>query len=173
MRLCLTIGRAWQLLLGLSAVMTLLAVSVQAQTRDHLTEKEADLIREYQEIDKRIEIFIKAADRRILILQNPAAVQTKKEEEQLGPLPVGTKIELLVDYKRLLEEAEEKLEDAFDRNAKNPLIAKSLGKFKEAATRQLGLLRGLAEKMTNKAEQRALAEAVEEAETATKGSMTN
>ncbi len=157
-------------LLGLCGLLTSAAFA-QAVKRDHLTEKEVDLIREWQEIDKRIEIFVKAADRRLLLLQNPEAVQTKKEEENWGPLPKGTKLELLTDYKRLLEEAEEKLEDAFERNSKDPKIPKALNKFKEAATRHLAPLRALADKLTTKPEQRALAEAIEEAETATKGSM--
>ena len=154
-------------LCGLLASVSL----AQAVKRDHLTDKEVDLIREWQEIDKRIEIFVKAADRRLLLLQNPEATQTKKEEENWGPLPTGTKLELLTDYKRLLEEAEEKLEDAFERNGKDPKIPKALNKFKEAATRHLAPLRAMADKMATKPEQRALVEAIEEAETATKGSM--
>src|SRR5215470_18484214 len=105
-----------------------LFIIAQAQTekRDHLTEQEADLIREYQEIDKRIEVFIKAADRRLLVLTNPNATQKKKEEETWGPLPTGSKLELLTDYKRILEEAEEKLDDAYNQGAKNTLLPKAL-----------------------------------------------
>jgi hypothetical protein len=102
-----------------------------AQQRDHLTEKEVDWVREVQMIDKRIEVFVKAADRRLTVLINPSAVQAKKEEEKWGPLPTGTKTELLQDYKRILEEAEEKLDDAFDR--KDALVPKALSKFKEAS----------------------------------------
>ena len=151
----------------------LFATGAQArsQKRDHLSEQEADLVREYQELDKRIEIFIKAADRRLLVLANPAAVQKKKEEEVWGPLPTGTKLELLTDYKRILEEAEEKLDDAYSQGSKNPLIPKALSKIKEAASRQIAELRKLAPQLTDKREQRALAEAIEEAETVTKGSM--
>ena len=62
----------------------------QSQKRDHLTEQEVDLVRENQELDKRIEVFIKAADRRLLVLTNPNATQKKKkEEEDWGPLPRG------------------------------------------------------------------------------------
>src|SRR5262245_23500413 len=150
-----------------------LSVASRAQTdkRDHLTEQEADLVRDFQEIDKRVEIFIKAADRRLLVLTNPNATQKKKEEEVWGPLPKGTKIELLTDYKRILEEAEEKLDDAYNQGAKNSLLPKALKKFKEAATRQVAELRALGPQLTDKREQRALAEAIEEAETVTKGSM--
>jgi hypothetical protein len=147
-------------------------ITVRAQTekRDHLTEQEADLIREYQEIDKRIEIFIKAAERRLLVLANPNATQKKKEEETWGPLPKGTKLELLQDYKRILEEAEEKLDDWYNRGGKDNLLPKALNKFKDAGGKHVAQLRALAPQMTEKREQRALAEAIEEAETVTKAS---
>ena len=139
--------------------------------RDHLTEQEADLVREFQVIDKRTEIFIKAADRRLLLLTNPNATQTKKEEEKWGPLPTGTRTELLQDYKRILSEAMEKLEDTYERDAKSEQLPKALSKFKEAATRQLQQLRTLAPQMNEKKEQFALADAIEEAETVTKGAL--
>lgn len=148
-------------------VFVCLCVPAPAQSRDHLTEKEVDWVREEQVIDKRIEVFIKAADRRLLVLINPDTKQTKKEEEKWGPLPTGTKAELLGDYKHILEEAEEKLDDAFSR--KDALIPKALSKFKEAARKQLEQLRALESKMTETKDLKALSEAIEEAETVTKG----
>jgi hypothetical protein len=152
-------------------VFTLLVCSVPAlaQKRDHLTEQEVEWVREVQVIDKRIEVFVKAADRRILALTNPDFKQSKKEEEKWGPLPTGSKAELLEDYKRILEEAEEKLDDAYERDRKSDLITKALSKFKEAAKRQLDQLRSLESKMTETRELRALSEAIEEAELVTKG----
>jgi hypothetical protein len=149
-----------------------LFIPSQAQTekRDHLTEQEADLVREFQEIDKRTEVFIKAADRRLLVLTDPNATQKKKEEETWGPLPKGTKLELLQDYKHILEEAEEKLDDWNNRGGNDKLLPKALNKFKEAATRHIGQLRALAPQLTDKREQRALAEAIEEAEIVTRAS---
>ena len=49
------------LLLGLLSF----ASPATAQTRDHLTPQEVDLVKEAQVLDKRIEIFIKAADRQV------------------------------------------------------------------------------------------------------------
>ena len=157
---------------SLIALFGLLAVAAAAgaQQRDHLTEEEADRVREVQEIDKRTEVFIRAADRRLLVLADPDAKQSKKDEERWGPLPRGTRLELLQDYKRLIEETMEKLDDAYERSQKNELVPKALNKFKEAATRQIVQLRALAPQLTDKREQRALLEAIEEAETATKGS---
>jgi hypothetical protein len=141
----------------------------QTQQRDHLTEKEDELLREFQVIDKRIDIFIKAADRRLLVLANPNATQKKKEEETWGPLPTGSKLELLQDYTRILQEAEEKMDDGLYRG-KSPALEKALNKFKEAAVRQIPLLRALAPQLTDKREQRALEEAIQEAETVSQAS---
>lgn len=163
-----TMLRAAWLTLGLACV---LHTAAWAQKRDHLTEQEVDLVREAQEIDQRILVFIKCADRRLLVLTNPAATQKPKEEETWGPLPKGTKPELLTDYKRILEEAEEKLEDAYERGASNKLVPKALSKFKEAVTRQISQLRGLEAQLSEPKEKRALAEAIEEAETVTKGAL--
>lgn len=148
-------------------LLAFVCLPVHAQKRDHLTEQEVDWVRETQVIDKRIEVFIKAAERRLLVLVNPDAKQTKKEEEKWGPLPTGTKVELLEDYKHILEEAEEKLDDAYSRN--DNLIPKALSKFKEAARRHLEQLRSLESKLTERRELKALSEAIEEAETVTKG----
>jgi len=139
--------------------------------RDHLTENEADLVRENQEIEKRIDVFIKAGDRRILVLTNPNAEQKKKEEEVWGPLPTGSRIELLQDFKNILAEAMEKLDSAHERSASDPQVAKALDKLKKAATRQIGELKALAPGMTDKRDQRALLEAIDEADAASKGSL--
>src|SRR5215470_3227404 len=153
--LCLTL---------ISSTILFIGAKAQTEKRDHLTEQEADLVRDNQEIDKRIEVFVKAAERRLLVLANPEATQKKKEEETWGPLPKGTKLELLQDYKRILEEAEEKLDDWYNRGGKDNLLPKALNKFKEAATRHVAQLRAIAPQLTDKREQRALAEAIEEAE---------
>ena len=108
----------------------------------------------------------------MLVLNTPDAKQTKKEEEKWGPLPTGTPLELLQDYKKILEEAEEKLDDAFERKPKDELIIKALKKFKDGAIKHISLLQSMESKMKDKREQMALAEAIEEAEAVTKGEVT-
>ncbi|MBS1786443.1 MAG: hypothetical protein JST85_01900 [Acidobacteria bacterium] len=164
----MTLFRFSKMLLLCMGLLAMVVVAQKKSTRDHLTEQEVDQVRDVQQIDLRIEVFIKAADRRILVLTNPNATQKKKEEETWGPLPTGTKAELLTDYKKILEEGEEKLDDFFEREPKSDLLKKALRKFKDAANRQIPQLRALASQMTEKADQRALAEAIEEAETVTK-----
>ena len=153
------------------AMVLLFTPLSRAQERDHLTEKEVDLVRETQIIDARIDVFIKAADRRILVLTTPNATQKKKEEEIWGPLPTGSRAELLIDFRRILSEAMEKLDDSAERNRSNPLLSKALDKLKAAATRQIVALKALAPQMTEKREQRALLEAIDEADVASKGSL--
>ena len=109
---------------------------VTAQQRDHLTPQEVDLIKEAQILDKRIDVFIKAADRRLLVLKggatpgNPAnAKQLKKDSEKWGELPTGSRAELVSDIARILDEAITNIDDVSSRDERNPLIAKSLRKL--------------------------------------------
>src|SRR2546427_8046397 len=90
------------------ATSLLLAISATAQTRDHLTDAETDLIRFYQELDKRTEVFIKAADRRFAIINGAAQPSVKKgtkDEPEWGDAPKGTHAQLLGDIAGILDEA--------------------------------------------------------------------
>ena len=44
-----------------------------AQQRDHLTPQEVDLVKEAQMLDKRIDVFIKATERRIMVINGSGA----------------------------------------------------------------------------------------------------
>jgi hypothetical protein len=115
--------------------------SVAAQTRDHLTDQETDLVRFYQELDKRVEVFIKAIDRRFAIINGTPQPSTKKpakkkgeeDEPDWGDLPKGTRTELLGDIAGILDEAITNLDDVSHRDARNPLISRSLRKLTSAA----------------------------------------
>lgn len=141
------------------------------QMRDHLTEEEADRVREAQILDLRMDVFIFAADRRLLVLNNPNAVQKKKEEETWGPLPKGTRLELITDIKKIYAEAMEKIDDASERSKSDPILVKALDKLKKAAIRQIAEMKALQPTLTEKREINALLEAIEEAEVASKGSL--
>jgi len=160
-----------RLMMGLMLMSLVLPVMAQqGRTRDHLTEQEVDLVRVNQEIDLRSEVFLKAADRRLLVLANPQATQKKKEEEVWGPLPKGSALELLQDYKRILEELEEKLDDALNRDSRSPALEKAIKKAKDATAEHLPKLRALRNGLSDQQAQRALLEAIEEAELITKAS---
>jgi hypothetical protein len=126
--------------------LILLAQRVTAQTRDHLTPQEVDLVKEAQILDKRIEVFIKAADRRVMVLNGGApanAKQLKKDAERWGELPTGSRAELVGDIARIFDEAITNIDDVSARDERNPLIAKSLRKLAQAVNTIMDQLKPL------------------------------
>ena len=125
------------LFLFLLLALFFLSSPAMAQTRDHLTPQEVDLVKEAQVLDKRIEIFIKAANRRILVLNGGTAAvantkQAKKEAELWGELPTGSRAELVSDIAKIFDEAITNIDDVSARDERNPLIAKSLRRLAQA-----------------------------------------
>jgi hypothetical protein len=131
---------------------TCLFANVSAQKRDSLTETEADLIREAQEIDLRMVVFVKAIDRRFILIENPNAIQTEKEEEKFGVLPKGTKAQLLRDIERLLDESINNIDETATRDLKNKLLPKAMKILVEGCKRFLPKLTAIDEKTTEKLE---------------------
>jgi hypothetical protein len=120
----------------LFAGLFLIGGSASAQTRDHLTDMETDLVRFHQELDKRMEVFIRAIDRRFAIINGTAQPKIKKldkEEPEWGDLPKGTHVELLGDIAGILDEAITNIDDVSRRDEKNPLISRSLRKLTASA----------------------------------------
>ena len=134
------------------AISLLSATSASAQARDHLTDAETDLVRFYQELDKRTEVFIKAADRRFAIINGaPQATAKKlvKDEPEWGDPPKGTRAELLGDIAGILDEAITNIDNVSSRDAKNPLLSRALRKLSTAANGYLGQLNSLKTKVTD------------------------
>ena len=125
------------------------AQTVNAQKRDHLTPQEVDLVKEAQALDKRIDVFIKAADRRLLVINGGAptdaklAKQLKKDSEKWGELPTGTRAELLTDIARILDEAITNIDDVSARDERNPLIPKALRKLAQSVNTMMDQLKPL------------------------------
>jgi len=120
------------LLLILFLGSSLMAHASTVQKRDHLTQQEVDLVKEAQVLDKRIDVFIKAAERRLMVINGAAganAKQLKKDSERWGELPAGSRAELVSDIARILDEAITNIDDVSTRDERNPLIAKSLRKL--------------------------------------------
>jgi len=106
-----------------------------AQTRDHLTEQEVDLVKEAQILDKRIEVFVKAAERRVMVINGtapPNTKQAKKDAERWGELPTGSRAELVGDIARIFDEAITNIDDVSSRDERNPLIPKALRRLAQA-----------------------------------------
>jgi hypothetical protein len=120
--------------------------TASAQKRDHLTDQETDLVRFHQELDKRIEVFIRAIDRRFAIINGAKPPTTKKlmkDEPEWGEVPKGTRTELLGDIAGILDEAITNIDDVSQHDEKNPLISRSLRKLTASANGYLTQLAAL------------------------------
>ena len=140
------IARAPILLLTAVLSFSFCTQTTAYQAREHLTEQEIELIKDAQLLDKRIDVFIKAADRRMLVLNGggpdtATAKQLKKDSETWGELPKGSRAELIGDIARIFDEAITNIDDVSSRDEKNPLIPKSLRKLAAAASRIVELLK--------------------------------
>jgi hypothetical protein len=126
-----------------------------AQHRDHLTQQEVDLVKEAQILDKRIDVFIKATERRLMVINNSAsanAKQLKKDSERWGELPTGSRAELVGDIARILDEAITNIDDVSARDERNPLIGKSLRKLATAVNTIMAQLKPLGAEAKSDAE---------------------
>jgi hypothetical protein len=145
--------------LTLCAGILLLANSASAQTRDPLTDQETELVRFHQELDKRIEVFIKAIDRRFAVISGtaqPASKKLMKDEPEWGDLPKGSRTELLGDIQGILDEAITNIDDVSRHDEKNPLISRSLRKLTTAANGYLAKLAALKNQAKDVDEQAAI-----------------
>ena len=125
------------------------------QSRDHLTPQEVDLVKDAQVLDQRIDVFVKAADLRLLALtgvQSGSTKQLKKDAEQWGELPNGSRAELVSDIAKIFDEAITNIDDVSSHDEKNPLIPKALRTLAAEATRVFDQLRPLREKAQSDAE---------------------
>ncbi len=136
----------------LLALATVVCVGpAHAAQRDHLTPAEVELVRNAQVLDQRTDVFIKAAERRLLLLTDPQAAQAKqaqmngakqsqKDKELWGDLPQGTHADLFNDLVRIFDEAITNIDDVAARDEKSPLLAKSLRKLSATAEHCRGQL---------------------------------
>jgi hypothetical protein len=139
-------ARAPILLLTVILTLSFCTLTTGFQTREHLTPQEIELIKDAQVLDRRIDIFIKAADRRMLVLNGggadtTSAKQLKKDSETWGELPARSRAELIGDIAGIFDEAITNIDDVSSRDEKNPLIPKSLRKLAAAASRIVEVLK--------------------------------
>jgi hypothetical protein len=145
---------------------------------DYLNEEEDDHVREAQNADDRIKVFMKIADRRLQALigvVTPAATDKKAlkkaedEAREWGPLPQVGRADLLKHYAKAIEEAVAKLEDAHERNPKSTAIPKALALLRDATERHLQQLKLQETQVKDDNEREALKGAIGQAEWANKG----
>lgn len=151
----------------LAVVPLSFAAMANAQRRDHLTDQETDLIRFHQQLDKRIEVFIKAIDRRFAIingLQQAKAKKIDKEEPEWGDLPKGSRAQLLGDIASILDEAITNIDDVSRRDEKSPLISRSLRKLTAATTGYVTQVKSMASQSKDADELSAIDRVLQQAE---------
>lgn len=85
--------------------------------RDYFTEAEIELIRDAQQIDHRIDVLIHAIDRRFGVIKVNVGAPAKKESDDWGELPTGTRLEMLADIKKILRKAIEDIDNLAERPA--------------------------------------------------------
>jgi hypothetical protein len=131
-------ARLFILLLTFVVILVLCSAAVGFQAREHLTLQEIELVKDAQVLDQRIDVFIKAANRRLLALNGTdaaSAKQVKKDSESWGELPSGTRAELIGDIARIFDEAITNIDDVSARDENNPLLPKALRNLAAAASR--------------------------------------
>lgn len=146
------------------AGVLLIADPASAQTRDSLTDQESELVRFHQALDGRIEVFIKAIDRRFAIINGTApeiAKKSSKEEPEWGNVPTGTPAQLLGDIAGILDEAITNIDNVSSRDEKNPMIATAMRKLTAAAKRYLTQLATLKNRAKDADEEAAIERVVE------------
>jgi hypothetical protein len=157
--------------LTVAVILVLCSAAMGFQAREHLTPQEIELVKDAQVLDKRIDVFIKAADRRLLALNGTDATsatnakQLKKDSESWGELPAGSRAELIGDIARIFDEAITNIDDVSARDENNPLIPKALRKLAVAASRIVEQLKPAEAQAKGDAESNSFDQLTENAET--------
>ena len=142
------------------------ANAAPVQRREHLTAQEVDMLRDTQELDRRSELFVKIAERRLTAITNPAAAATTptlsaKENEKWGELPKGTRAQFLSDLARIFDEAIVNVDDVAARTPNSALLPKAVRKLGDASTRFLAQLTPLRTGATADGEREALEQTID------------
>lgn len=138
--------------LGFFLLLTLFVAPASAQRRDYLTDAEIELVRDAQQVDLRVEVLVRAIDRRFEILNNKTP--TKKEAEKWGELPKGTRTELIADITKILQKAVDDIDDIAAREGgmNSKFFPKAIHKLAESAERFMPQLRVLLDQVKEEKE---------------------
>jgi len=142
----------------LTLVVSLFLANTALAQRDYLTPQEVDLVKDAQVLDKRIDVFIKAAERRMLVINGAAPVanakpsKKDKDAERWGELPTGSRAELVSDIARIVDAAIDNIDNVSEHDERNPLIGKSLRKLSTAVNSIMEQLKPLSAQAKSDAE---------------------
>ena len=138
--------------------------SIHAQRRDHLNEMEIELVRDAQQIDLRTSVFVKAIDRRFLVINNQTAdadKKSKKDADKWGELPTGTSKELFLDIEKILQEAIDNIDNVAEKDQKSEFFPKAVKILADGANRFLPQLKSNLNKSSDEKETGAILGAID------------
>ena len=165
-----------KLFLIFAALVAIFTVSstASAQRRDYLTEEEIELVRDNQDIDKRIAVLTRMIDRRFTAMGIEVGgwKQSEKDKTLWGDIRTGTRPELLLDIRQLLQKAIDDVDDVAMHNEKTLTQNKTEGLLFPAAVRSLAAaatryqpaLKAILEKTTDDREKGLLLASLEDCE---------
>lgn len=162
------------IIFAIVAVFFCSILPASAQRRDSMTELEIELVRDAQDIDKRIEVLTRMIDRRFAALGidvGGTKVQ-EKDGSKWGDAPVGTRSELFWDVRQLLQKAIDDIDDVALHNentltqnkTEGPLFPKSVRSLAAACSRYLPPLKSTATASKDEREKGLLLTSIESCE---------
>ena len=142
----------------ISAIFLTSVIEMSAQRRDFMTEQEIELVRDNQDIDKRIDVLTKMIDRRFTAMGVDVRGWKPSEKEQAlwGEIRTGTKEQMLLDVRQLLQKAIDDIDDVAMHNentltqnkTEGLLFPKAVRSLAAAANRYLPALKSTLGKVT-------------------------
>jgi hypothetical protein len=162
--------------LCLAALALVLLSSLVFSQRDYFTDEEVELIRDAQQIDKRVDVEVHAIDRRFAVLNVNVNAPAFKEKGDWGAAPAGSRLDLLQDIKHILQKSIDDIDNLYARpdsvvvdpeeQKKKP---KSVGQLLNTAVRNMAAaaqryqpaLKAELDKNTNDAEKGSILDALE------------
>jgi len=97
-----------------AATVLLFSTQIFCQ-RDYFSPEEIEVVRDAQQIDTRIAALTHVIDRRFASLKVDVKAPPFKESSDWGTAPGGTRLELLLDIKRVLEKAVDDIDNLSER----------------------------------------------------------
>ena len=139
--------------LSVALLLAIVGPTSAQRKGDYMTEGELDIVRDVREINKRTDVFLTIADRRLAVVADPAAEPDGRLSKYMGPMPTGSQVELLDDYRHAVEELMVKLEDEFERKGLSPELKKGLEESRDRVAKQIQQIETLKPRLTGDAVQ--------------------
>ncbi len=121
-------------------------VTADAQRRDYLTESEIELVRDAQELDLRVGVLTSAVDRRLRVLNDQPP---GKENEKWGPMPKGSRLDLLSDVQKIIQKAVDDIDDVAARKKDEKIFPKAVWKLADACAGYAAEFKSLLDRATS------------------------